>query len=256
MIIGAFLALSVAGSYAEAPILTYKVGETYPHDPESFTQGLFFHDGFLYESTGLKGHSKLKRVDLKTGKFRQIKALPSKRFGEGITLYSNVIVQLTWKSNIGYVYDLGTFKRLKMFNYDTEGWGITCDGTSLIMSDGSSTLRWWNPETYQVEKELIITDEGKPVAKLNELECIKGRIWANIWQTDRIAMIDPETGHVDSWLDLGGLLSEKDKTVITSFGTHSVDVLNGIAYDVDADRIFVTGKFWPKLFEIKVPEIE
>jgi len=226
------------------PTWRYEVVRTYPHDPKAFTQGLEFADGFLYEGTGMNGASGIRRVRLETGEVLQLQKLEERYFGEGITLFGDAIVQLTWKAETGFVYDRKTFERRRSFSYTGEGWGLTHDTTRLIMSDGSSTLRFLDPKTFKEVGRLNVTDHGRPVAQLNELELVKGEIYANIWQSDRIARISPTTGEVAGWIDLRGLLSPADAA--------GVDVLNGIAYDASADRLFVTGKWWPKLFEIRV----
>jgi glutamine cyclotransferase len=232
------------------PVYTYKVVNTYPHDPNAFTQGLVFEDGILYEGTGLYGDSTLRKVDLETGALLQGHELPAQFFGEGIiTIYGDRIIQITWRSNVGYVYDKESFDLLQEFNYPTEGWGITHDGTHLIMSDGTSTLHFLDPETYEEVHRVEVLDRGSPVTRLNELEYVQGIIYANVWQTDRIAMIAPSTGQVVGWIDLEGLLGEEDRI-------QRVDVLNGIAYDAEDDRLFVTGKWWPKLFEIELIPLE
>jgi glutamine cyclotransferase len=215
----------------------------YPHDRTAFTQGLVVDGGALYEGTGLNGQSSLRRVDLESGEVLQSIPLAAEHFGEGVTAWKDQLIQLTWKSRLGFVYDKATFQLLKTFNYPTEGWGLTHDGQSLIMSDGTPTLYYLDPVTLQETRRITVTDQGQPVFKLNELEFIHGEILANVWQTDRIARISPETGQVIGWIDLTGLLSEADRQ-------QPVDVLNGIAYDAEHDRLFVTGKLWPKLFEI------
>ena len=227
------------------PIYTCKVVNTYPHDRNAFTQGLIFENGVLYEGTGLRGHSTLRRVELETGDILQISELPSQFFGEGVTIYGDKLIQLTWRSNIGFVYDKGSFGLLREFNYPTEGWGITYDGERLIMSDGTSTLHFLDPETFEEIDRIKVYDGDAPVVRLNELEYIQGEIYANVWQTDRIVRIAPESGQVLGWIDLKGLLSSEDHD-------KPVDVLNGIAYDAKNDRLFVTGKLWPKLFEIEL----
>jgi len=227
------------------PVYTYVIVNIYPHDRDAFTQGLVFQDGFLYEGTGLYGHSALRRVDLETGNILQVHELSDEYFGEGITIYEDKVIQLTWKSNTGFVYDKNTFELLREFSYPTEGWGITHDGERLIMSDGTSTLYFLNPQTFERVGQLEVFDNDGPVTRLNELEYIKGEIYANVWQTDRIARIALETGRVIAWVDLQGLLAAEDRL-------EYVDVLNGIAYDAQNDRLFVTGKLWPKLFEIKL----
>jgi glutamine cyclotransferase len=226
-------------------VYTYRVVSAYPHDPQAFTQGLVFDDGVLYEGTGRYGHSSLRKVNLETGVVLLIHELPAQFFGEGVTVYEDRISQLTERSNVGYVYDKESFNLLQEFNYPTEGWGITHDGAHLIMSDGTSTLHFLDPETYEEVHRVEVLDRGSPVTRLNELEYVQGIIYANVWLTDRIAMIAPSSGQVVGWIDLEGLLGEEDRT-------QRVDVLNGIAYDAEGDRLFVTGKWWPKLFEIEL----
>jgi len=227
----------------EIPVYTYKVINAYPHDRNAFTQGLAFENGFLYEGTGLHGRSTLRRVELETGHILQMREIPAQFFGEGITLYENKIIQLTWQSNVGFVYDKDSFELLQEFNYPNEGWGITYDGTRLIMSDGTATLHFLDPETFDEIGQIEVCDNDSPVTRLNELEYVQGEIYANVWQVDCIARISPNTGRVIGWIDLDGLLSLQDRSV-------PVDVLNGIAYDQKDDRLFVTGKFWPRVFEI------
>ena len=231
------------------PTYTYKVINTYPHDRNAYTQGLVFEKGVLYEGTGLLGRSTLRRVDLETGKTLQIHELPDYYFGEGITIYGNRLIQLTYRSNVGFVYDKNSFEVLKEFRYPTEGWGITHDGKQLIMSDGTSTLYFLHPETFEEIGRIEVRDSGAPVTRLNELEYIQGEIFANVWLTDSIARIDPKTGQVTGWIDLRGLLPQEDYI-------EPVDVLNGIAYDAENNRLFVTGKLWPRLFEIELVLIE
>jgi glutamine cyclotransferase len=230
----------------EIPVYGYKILKTYPHDPKAFTQGLvYYKDDILYEGTGMWGESSLRKVDLKTGQVLQIHTLPGDIFGEGITLWGDKIIQLTWQHRKGFVYDRETFTLLREFSYPTEGWGITHDGTRLIMSDGSATLFVWDPETFQEIGRIEVRDDKGPVVRLNELEYIRGLIYANVWQTDRIAIIRPDDGRVVGWIDLSGLLAPEDRHA-------RVDVLNGIAYDAEGDRLFVTGKYWPKLFQIQL----
>jgi glutamine cyclotransferase len=226
--------------------VSYEVVNSYPHDPTSFTQGLLWHNGFFYESTGLEGESKLRRLEFPSGRVLKEFDLPSDLFGEGLALVDNRLIQLTWKSHRGFVYDLETFGQLQEFSYDTEGWGLTCDGKNLILSDGSSNLFYFDPQTFKPMRRQAVTMNGKPLTELNELEFIDGEIWANVWQTDLIVRIDPSSGRVVSFLDLKGLLAPSDKT-------GREDVLNGIAYDPEQKRIFVTGKLWPRIFEIRVP---
>ncbi len=237
--------LEPSNNYNVVPVYTYKVINAYPHDRSAFTQGLVFEDGVLYEGTGLYGYSTLRRVKLETGEILQIRELPPQFFGEGLTIYGNKIIQLTWRSHIGFVYDKYSFKLLKKFNYPDEGWGITYDGKHLIMSDGTSTLHFLDPETFEEINQIEVSANKIPITRINELEYIQGEIYANIWQTERIARIDPLTGQVIGWIDLKGILSPEDHS-------ETVDVLNGIAYDAKNNRLFVTGKFWPKIFEIEL----
>jgi glutamine cyclotransferase len=230
---------------APPPIYGYQVVHTFPHDPTAFTEGLVFDGGFLYESTGLEGQSTLRKTQLETGEVLQRHDLSPDVFGEGITIFGDRIIQLTWKTRLGYVYEKRTFRLLGEFTYPTEGWGITQDGKQLIMSDGTATLYFLNPDTFERTRQVEVHSDDGPVTQLNELEYVQGEIYANVWQTDRIARIAPDTGQVLGWIDLSGLLSAEDRRT-------PVDVLNGIAYDAEHDRLFVTGKLWPKLFEIKL----
>jgi len=230
---------------ATAPVYGYRVVHVYPHDRGAFTQGLIYLDGFLYESTGLNGQSSVRKVKLETGQVLQKSEVPAQYFAEGLTDWKKSLVQLTWKSGVGFVYDLFTFKPERTFAYGGEGWGLTHNGTDLIQSDGSESLRFINPETLSESGRVAVKDGGTPIDNLNELEYIKGEVYANIWQKDRIACIVPKTGKVVRWIDLSDLLAADDRRI-------PVDVLNGIAYDAVHDRLFVTGKLWPKLFEIKV----
>ncbi len=227
------------------PIYSYRVLYSYPHDPEAFTQGLVFESGELYEGTGIRGASSLRRVELETGLVRQQHLLPRQYFGEGITIFGDRIIQLTWQSRLGFVYDKASFQLVQQFSYPTEGWGITHDGSRLIMSDGTANLYFLEPETFTEVDRIEVHDHQGPVVRLNELEYVRGDVYANVWQTDRIARIDLLTGRVAAWIDLTGLLSIADRR-------RRVDVLNGIAYDATGDRLFVTGKWWPKLFEIQI----
>jgi len=235
----------VPGNSDVIPVYTYNIVNTYPHDRNAYTQGLVFEDGVLYEGTGLLGYSTLRRVELETGDILQIRELSAQFFGEGLTICGNKIIQLTWQSNIGFVYDKNSFELLQEFNYSTEGWGITHDGERLIMSDGTSTLHFLDPQTFEEIGQLEVFDNDSPVTRLNELEYVQGEIYANVWQTDLVARIAPGTGRVIGWVELGGLLTAEDRS-------EPVDVLNGIAYDAMTDRLFVTGKLWPKLFEIEL----
>lgn len=230
------------------PVYTYQVVKAYPHDPDAYTQGLVMHDGTLYESTGLQGESTLRRVDLNNGSVLQKREIPEKFFGEGLAWSKDNLVQITWQDHVGTVYDPLTMEPKKTFSYPTEGWGLTSDGKSLILSDGSETLYFLDPETFQETRRITVKELGKAVPMLNELEYVKGEIFANVYQSDRIARINPKTGEVTGWIDLTGLLPASERT-----GT--VDVLNGIAYDAKQDRLFVTGKLWPKLYEIKLVKV-
>jgi len=226
---------------------SYRVVNVYPHDREAFTQGLVYYDGFLYEGTGQETRSNLRKVELKTGEVINQHNLDSKLFGEGIAILNGKIYQLTWQTKVGFIYDLESFRLINKFYYQTEGWGLTVMNEKLVMSDGSNVLYIMDPEMFLPVSQLEVYDNKTAVRELNELEFIRGEIWANIWQTDLIARIDPESGKVLSYIDLKGIMNDP------SFDT-SVNVLNGIAYDRKNDRIFVTGKNWPELFEIKVIE--
>jgi glutamine cyclotransferase len=229
-----------------APVQGYKVIATFPHDSSSFTQGLVFADGQLYESTGLEGESTLRRVDLATGKTLQRIDVPGRYFAEGLAIVGEELLQLTWRSKIGFVYDRHTFKQKRTFAYKTEGWGIAYDGSSrLVMSDGSDTLTFLDPKTFAPAKTLKVQDAGRSIGNLNELEWIEGEIWANVWTTDRIARISPTTGQVNAWVDLSTLYPPSQRMP-------PADVLNGIAYDKATRRIFITGKKWPRLYQIVV----
>jgi glutaminyl-peptide cyclotransferase len=232
--------------HAAVPLYTYEVVHTYPHDPTAFTEGLFYLNGFLYESTGLEQHSSIRKVRLETGEVLQKYDVPAQYFGEGIVNWHNRLISLTWKSHVGFVRDLATFKVQRQFHYEGEGWALTQDGKQLLMSDGTSEIRLLNPETLVPVGRIQVTLEGKPVNNLNELEWVKGEIYANLWQTNWILRIDPHDGHVAGAINLAGLLSPSD--IVKG----QTDVLNGIAYDAKADRLFVTGKNWPKLFEIRI----
>ncbi len=224
------------------PVFGYTVRRVYPHDPGAFTQGLQYLDGVLYEGTGLNGRSSIRKVKLETGEVLQQRPVPQQYFGEGIVVWHADLIELTWRSEVALVYDRATFAPRRTFTYSGEGWGLTEDGTSLIMSDGSAELRVLDPATFLERRRIRVTADGAPVRHLNELEVVKGEIFANVWQTDYVARVSPATGHVTGWIDLSGLLSASEKA--------NTDVLNGIAYDAAHDRLFVTGKFWPKLFEI------
>jgi glutaminyl-peptide cyclotransferase len=224
---------------------TYRVLHTYPHDRQAFTQGLVFVDGHLYESTGLEGSSSLRMEDLDSGRILAFHDVPSQYFAEGLTNWGSTLIQLTWQSHIALVYDRATFRLLRTFHIDGEGWGLTQDGKNLILSDGSAALRFLDPTTFREVRRITVNDHGTPVTQLNELEFIHGEIYANVWHTDRIARISPATGQVLGWIDLSGLLPAYART-------NGEAVLNGIAYDAAHDRLLVTGKLWPSIFEIKV----
>jgi glutaminyl-peptide cyclotransferase len=230
-----------------APVQSYKVIATFPHDTASFTQGLVFaSDGQLYESTGLEGESTLRRVDIATGQTLQKIDVPSEYFAEGLAMVGDELLQLTWRHKQGFVYDRKTFKQKRTFSYKTEGWGIAYDGTSsLVMSDGSDTLTFLDPKSLAAVKTLRVMDAGRPVGNLNELEWIEGEIWANVWMTDRIARISPNTGEVNAWIDLSSLYPASQRMP-------PADVMNGIAYDKATRRIYITGKKWPRLYQITV----
>lgn len=230
-----------------APTEGYRVVHVYPHDSSAFTQGLVMVGGMLYEGTGLNGRSSVRAVDLATGRVLQSVKVPDKYFGEGLTDWGGNLIELTWMAHRGFVYDRFSMRLLRTFEYKGEGWGLTHDRQHLIMSDGTPVLRFLDPVTFKVVRTLAVSDGGKPVKELNELEYIHGEIYANVWQTDRIARISPATGKVLGWIDLSGLWEDEPRD--------GNAVLNGIAYDDKNDRLFVTGKLWPKLFEIKlVPE--
>jgi len=227
---------------------SYRVIHAYPHDQQAFTQGLIYVDGHLYESTGIEGKSSLREEDLETGQIVQFHDVSSNYFAEGLTDWGSTLIQLTWQSHVALVYDRATFRFLRSFHFDGEGWGLTHDTKSLILSDGSATLRFFDPATFQETRRIAVKDHGKPVMQLNELEFIHGEIYANVWHADRIDRISPATGQVLGWIDLTGLLPAREHSSAEA-------VLNGIAYDAAHDRLFITGKLWPKIFEIQiVPE--
>ena len=237
------------------PVYGYEIVNTYPHDSRAFTQGLIFHDGWLYESDGEYKESSLRRVDLKTGKVAQEFELAPEFFAEGMTIFNDKLYQITWREKTAFVYDLKTFKLLKQFDYQGEGWGLTHDDTHLIMSDGSHVIKFVNPETFKTERTVsVFREDGSPLMNLNELEYIRGEIWANIWHSEapdilgkpnRIARINPDSGKLVGWVDLSNISPDDVKR-------DSENTLNGIAYDAPDDRIYVTGKQWKKLFEIKL----
>jgi glutaminyl-peptide cyclotransferase len=230
-----------------APVYSYEVVHVWPHDVHAFTQGLIFYDGKLLESTGQVGRSSLRRVELETGNVLEKVEVPPPHFAEGITLFNGRIYQLTWQDQLGFIYDSGTFEKLAEFNYQGEGWGLTNDGKSLILSDGTNRLRFLDPTNFQVTKTIAVFDGQTPVMDLNELEYVQGEIYANVWHDDRIARIDPQTGRVTSWINLSEILTRAEVR-------DEEAVLNGIAYDDIGRRLFVTGKLWPKLFEIRIKQ--
>lgn len=231
---------------APAPVGGYTIVRSYAHDTAAFTQGLFYRDGFMFESTGLAGRSFIRKWNLETGAVEQERLIDSRYFGEGIVDWKNRLYELTWTNEIGFIYDIDSFEKVGEFRYPGEGWALTRDDKRLMMSDGTSFIRFLDPETLKETGRIEVTDDGVPVRSLNELEWVKGELLANVWQTTRIARIDVKTGKVLGWIELGGLLKEAGVT-----GQRD-DVLNGIAYDAATDRLFVTGKLWPKLFEIKL----
>lgn len=228
-----------------APIYTYEIVHTFPHERDAFTQGLVFLDGILIESTGLYQQSSLRKVELETGKVLQRVQVPAQYFAEGLAVLGGKAYQLTWQNGKGFVYDLQTLRLEREFYYTGEGWGLTSDGQSLILSDGTDQIRFLDPLTFDVQRTIRVSDHGRPVAFLNELEYVKGEIFANVWRTRFVVRIDPASGKVLDAIDFGGLLAPADFTATT-------DVLNGIAYDAKGDRLFVTGKCWPKLFEVRI----
>lgn len=246
---GAFLFLSCPGNEetgsAEPEILTCRIVNSYPHDADAFTQGLVYEDGYIYEGTGINGRSALRKVELETGRVVLSKKLSDRYFGEGIVIRGDNIIQLTWTSDIGFVYDKATFERKRSFRYPWQGWGLTYDGKNLIMSNGKSNLYYLDPETYKIIGEIAVYDGNKSVVGLNELEYIDGLVYANVWPTDTVVIIDMVSGRVTGKVDLSGLIERQ--------GIRDPEkVPNGIAYDNENKRLFVTGKFWPELFEIEL----
>jgi glutamine cyclotransferase len=229
---------------APTPVSGYRVVKSYPHDANAYTQGLIFRGGFLYESTGQHGQSTLRKVKLETGEVLQQRRIDSVHFAEGLTEWKGRLIQLTWQSNVAFVYDLATFAPVTTLKYPGEGWGLTAGPDSLILSDGTADLRFLDPATFKEIRRVTVRDGGTAIDQLNELEFVRGEVWANVWHTDRIARIDPRTGRVTGWIDLSGLMS--------MYRLDAEAVLNGIAYDPASQRLFVTGKNWPKLFEIQV----
>lgn len=222
-----------------------EIVRSWPHDPQAFTQGLVYQEGRLYESTGIYGESSLREVELETGRVLRKHDLDEQYFGEGLALLGGKLYQLTWRSHVGFIYDAATFQPLGQFSYTGEGWGLTTDGTSLILSDGTSTLRFLDPVTFAVQRTVTVTNAGHELSRLNELEYVHGEVYANVWTRDLIARINPATGLVTGWIDLTGLLAPEDQG-------GDGNVLNGIAYDAANDRLLVTGKRWPRLFQIRL----
>jgi glutaminyl-peptide cyclotransferase len=234
-----------AGQEQQAPTQSCTIVKSFPHDPKAFCQGLLFHDGFLYEGTGNYGASSIRKVALETGKVLQQRKLDDELFGEGIALWEGQLIQLTWKNRTAIYYDRATLRERQRLNYQGEGWGLTQDGRQLIMSDGTATLRFIDPATFAVKRQVVVRDGNRRVNRLNELEYVDGEVYANIWYEDRIARISPTTGQVLAWINLASLWPEGERP-------HRDAVLNGIAYDAQHRRLFVTGKDWPKLFEIQI----
>jgi glutaminyl-peptide cyclotransferase len=240
--------LTAPSAHAAVPVYDFDIVHTYPHDTGAFTEGLFYLNGFLYESTGLEAHSSIRKVRIDTGTVLQQVDIDAQYFGEGIVNWEGRLISLTWKSQVGFVFNLGTLKLQRQFSYVGEGWALTQDGQQIIMSDGTAELRYLNPTTLKETRRITVTLDGKPVRNVNELEWVKGEIYANVWQSDWIIRIDPHNGNVIGLIDLKGLLSPSDRVAGPD------GVLNGIAYDAKGDRLFVTGKNWPKLLEIRLRE--
>lgn len=231
-------------SAGTVPIQGYRIVRAYPHDPDAFTQGLQYVDGAFYEGTGLNGRSSVRKVRIETGEILRKRDLPEEHFGEGIAIFKSELFELTWQSRVAFVYDKVSFEPKRRLAYAGEGWGLTHDGHNLIMSDGTDELRVLDPSTFAERRRIRVTAAGAPVRRLNELEMVRGEIFANVWMTDYVARIDPSSGRVAAYVDLHGLLSPAERA--------RTDVLNGIAYDAEHDRLFVTGKLWPRVFEIKI----
>lgn len=240
-----FTILAPVAGAQETPIYGYRIINVFPHDPNAFTQGLFFSDGYLYESTGQYGESSIRKVDVETGKILKIEDFPEFVFGEGITLWDGQIIGLSWRNNIGFRWDFKSFQRVSQFRFDGEGWGLSHNGQELIMSDGTPHLRFIDPVTMTVTRRVEVTARGAKIPNINELEWISGILYANIWQSNYIAQIDPENGVVDAWINLNGLLESQGPRI------KGADVLNGIA-DAGNGHLYVTGKRWPYLFEIEI----
>lgn len=243
-LLAALVAWTFVADLNARAVRTVSVVATYPHDSSAFTQGLVVYDGKFLESTGQYGASSLRRVDIETGRVERLQPLDAAYFGEGIAVLRDRVYQLTWQNGVGFVYDAKTFALERTVRYTGEGWGLTTDGTNLILSDGSSVLRFLDPESLSVVRQVTVTDAGIPLVRINELEHIEGEIWANIWYQDRIARIAPDSGEVVGWIDLSALYPRA--------GRPTDNVLNGIAYDAATERLFVTGKYWPQLFELEI----
>ena len=241
----AFAASLIATSVLAAPVSGYRVVATFPHSTASFTEGFFYLDGLFYEGSGLNGQSGVLATDPRTGRVVRKVDLPAAYFGEGIVDWGRHIYEWTWRSHVGFIYDRATFKPIGRFAYEGEGWGMTRTASQIVTSDGSATLRFRDPRTFHEVRSVVVKDDGMAVEPLNELEYVKGEIYANVWMTDRIARISPVDGHVIAWIDLAGLRPAETLA-------NQDDVLNGIAYDAKRDRLFVTGKQWPAVFEIKI----
>ena len=244
MLIAAILQIFLSLGLVAPAQYTYRVVKSYPHDSSAFLQGLEYHDGFFYEGTGVVGRSSVRKVEPATGKVLKQFDVPQPFFGEGITVLNQQILSLTWQTQTGFVLDKSTFRVLRSFNYPGEGWGLTNDGKQIYMSDGSAQIRVWDPATLKEVRRITVKDGARSITDLNELEFVRGEIYANVWHTDRIARISPADGRVLGWIDLTGLIPKSVKDPEA--------VLNGIAYDAASDRLFVTGKLWPSIFEIKV----
>jgi glutaminyl-peptide cyclotransferase len=236
---------AAAGETGQVTRYTYELINSWPHDRDAFTQGLVFRNGALLESTGLNGRSSLREIEPKTGRILKQVTVPTIYFAEGLTVIGSQAFQITWQNQKGFVYDADTFQLLKEFSYDGEGWGLTTDGASLILSDGTHRIRFIDPATFAVRRTIDVTLGGKPVDRLNELEFIHGEIFANVWQTDEVVRINPANGEVRGVIDFSGLLPAQERREDT-------DVLNGIAYDAKGDRLFITGKRWPRVFEVRL----
>ena len=243
-LVGRAVGFAAWQSPAQLPMFGYTIVHTYPHDRDAFTQGLQVVDGTFYEGTGLNGRSSIRKVKIETGEVLQKRDVPAQYFGEGITVRGNELFQLTWQSGVALVYDRTSFTPRRQFKYTGEGWGLTQDATSLIMSDGTEYLRFLDPATFTERRRVRVSVGGTPLKNLNELEYVKGEVFANVWQTDYVARIDPKTGAVNGYIDFRGLLTPRER--------EATDVLNGVAYDEKTDRLFITGKLWPRVYEVRI----